>query len=132
MKYTVTCSCGHKIEVVLFGKTSDREAKLKWYETQALCPDCYNAQIKESSREYGLPTLEGTEKQVAWAEKIRIDMMEQVPLTRKILEGEASAEETVKFITDNIEKAKEHQRPLLDKIIKILTETNATWFIDHR
>lgn len=44
MKYEVTCSCGHTHTVELFGKTSDRERKIKYYETYGVCPDCYKAQ----------------------------------------------------------------------------------------
>lgn len=44
MKYEVTFSCGHTHTVELFGKTSEREKKIKYYETYGLCPDCYKAQ----------------------------------------------------------------------------------------
>lgn len=44
MKYEVTFSCGHTHTVELFGKTSDRERKIKYYETYGVCPDCYKAQ----------------------------------------------------------------------------------------
>lgn len=86
MKYTVTFSCGHEATVDLFGKTSERERRITWYEKEGICPDCYR-KMKEDERrqadaelaayadkietEYNLPKLEGTEKQVAWARKIR-------------------------------------------------------------
>ena len=86
MKYTVTFSCGHEATVDLFGKTSERERRITWYEKEGICPDCYR-KMKEDERrqadaelaayadkievEYNLPELEGTEKQVAWARKIR-------------------------------------------------------------
>lgn len=75
MKYTVKCSCGHEINVVLFGPNKDREVKIKWYESQGLCPECYRAKVAEeankTSSENSLPALNGTPKQVAWAEEIR-------------------------------------------------------------
>lgn len=86
MKYTVTFSCGHEATVDLFGKTSERERRIAWYEKEGICPDCYR-KMKEDERrqadaelaayaekietEYNLPVLEGTEKQVSWARKIR-------------------------------------------------------------
>ena len=33
MKYDVTYSCGHTGTVELYGKTSERESKIRWYET---------------------------------------------------------------------------------------------------
>ena len=44
MKYEVTFSCGHTHTVELFGKTSDRERQIKYYETNGVCPDSYKAQ----------------------------------------------------------------------------------------
>lgn len=44
MKYDVKFSCGHTCTVELFGKTSDRERKIKWYEECAVCPECYKEQ----------------------------------------------------------------------------------------
>jgi len=42
-KYDITYSCGHKGTVELFGKTSERENKIAWYERDGLCPECYKA-----------------------------------------------------------------------------------------
>ena len=42
-KYDVTYSCGHTGIVELFGKNSERERKLKWYE-EGVCPECYKTQ----------------------------------------------------------------------------------------
>jgi hypothetical protein len=88
-KYDVTYSCGHKGTVQLVGPTIQREYKLKWFSESGLCEDCYKA-AKEKEREaelarrqeaaeraaalaevQELPTLTGTEKQVAWANTIR-------------------------------------------------------------
>ena len=41
MKYDVRFSCGHTETVVLYGKTSEREKKIEWYESKAVCSDCY-------------------------------------------------------------------------------------------
>ena len=86
MKYTVTFSCGHEGEVNLYGKAAERDRRIAWYEKEGICPDCYR-KMKEEERkqadeelaaytekietELNLPELEGTEKQVTWARKIR-------------------------------------------------------------
>ena len=44
MKYEVKFSCGHVETVELFGKTSERERRIKWYEESAVCSDCYREQ----------------------------------------------------------------------------------------
>jgi hypothetical protein len=46
MKYNVKFSCGHKETVQLFGKTSDRERRIKYFEEQGLCSECYKEQKK--------------------------------------------------------------------------------------
>ena len=86
MKYYVTFSCGHEGEVNLYGKAAERDRRIAWYEKEGICPDCYRKMKEEERRkadeelaayadkietEYNLPELEGTEKQIAWARKIR-------------------------------------------------------------
>lgn len=74
-KYEVTYKCGHKGIVELFGKESERQRKIEWYEENCICPECYAAEQaakrEAEAQKYALPELVGTEKQVAWAEKIR-------------------------------------------------------------
>ena len=50
-KYEVTFSCGHTGTVSLFGKNTDRENKLKWYEEQGLCPECYKAKKRAAQEQ---------------------------------------------------------------------------------
>lgn len=74
MKYNVKYGCGHEGTVALFGPTRERERKLEWMSDN-LCPDCYKKQqakiIADKAATLGLPELTGSEKQVAWAMKIR-------------------------------------------------------------
>lgn len=42
-KTQVTFSCGHTGTVELLGKYADRERKIKWFESEGLCPECYKA-----------------------------------------------------------------------------------------
>ena len=87
-KYDVTFACGHTATVELFGKSSDREWKLKRM-AEGLCPDCYRAQQEaerkaaseaaaEEAKKQGFAELKGSEKQIAWAETIRAKFMEQL------------------------------------------------------
>lgn len=83
-KYTITHCCGHTQEHKLYGKIADRERKAEWLATQ-VCTECWlkEQQKARDKKDAGidvafdklhinnLPSLEGTPKQVAWAEKIR-------------------------------------------------------------
>jgi len=88
VQYTVTYSCDHTGTVNLFGPGRERERKLAWLET-VLCPACaaeakakQNAAASEKAgREAaanGLPVLQGSEKQCAWAETLRAERMAKV------------------------------------------------------
>lgn len=97
-KECVTHACGHEVEHQFFGKRSERDRKAEW-EASRLCADCYEAQRKaeweagesaraaerqaaaEKATEAGLPTLQGSEKQIAWALTIREKALSQVAET---------------------------------------------------
>lgn len=110
MKYTVTYTCGHTGRVELFGKSKDRDWKLKNMESD-LCPDCYRAQQEENNKkiaeELGLPDLIGSEKQIAWANTLRTKSLEEIQMwvnkNKKMLEKDPTNEKIqgfVKNITD--------------------------------
>lgn len=74
-KYEITFACGHTETKELYGKSADRERKISWMEKYGLCSECYKKQMQENQEsrktDNKLPDLEGSEKQIAWAEKIR-------------------------------------------------------------
>lgn len=83
--YYGTFSCGHDGRVNIIGPHKDREWK-KEREFSKMCPDCYKVHLQkqreeearramELAKEMELPPLQGTEKQVAWAEKIRQNLI---------------------------------------------------------
>jgi hypothetical protein len=78
-KYTVTHTCGHEHEYNLFGKHTERERKIEWLEKQD-CPACRRKAEEEAAKAategVELPELEGSEKQVKWANTIRGTMIE--------------------------------------------------------
>lgn len=51
MKYDITFSCGHTHTVDIYGSAAERERKVMWYATQAVCPDCYKAQLDAEAAE---------------------------------------------------------------------------------
>ena len=62
MKYDVEFSCGHKSVIELFGKGSDRESRIAWYERSGVCPDCYR-EMQEVKKSVGCEEVEMTYRQ---------------------------------------------------------------------
>ena len=76
-KYEVTYACGHTETIQLYGKSAERQKEIARLENR-LCKKCYIAEQREAAKEvvnsvkdFGLATLTGSPKQVAWAESIR-------------------------------------------------------------
>lgn len=87
-KYTGIYSCGHEGTVNVIGPMKDRQWKID-KKFSELCPECYekhlqkerekaNREAEEKSKEWELPELTGTEKQIAWANTIRIQISENI------------------------------------------------------
>lgn len=83
--YDAKYSCGHEERIELFGKTSKRESYLEWLTTQK-CPKCRRKErderlAAENAKNAGwreqhhveeiMPDLDGTPKQVKWANDLR-------------------------------------------------------------
>ena len=71
----ITYSCGHKGEIEVYGKADKRNYIVSMKERD-LCPECYKKQQQEitikETKESGFPELSGSEKQIDWANQIRI------------------------------------------------------------
>lgn len=80
--YNLTYACGHAGTVELFGKREYREKRIQWLEGSVDCPACKKraAELKMQNfeKEYELPALEGTPKQIAWARDIRKDILTSI------------------------------------------------------
>lgn len=122
-KYEVTRSCGHIEKVELFGPSKNRNWRLDNVEAKKLCEECYraklaeerelaNKQAAEAAQAQGLPELEGTEKQIAWAETIRQEVL--AAIDDYILEDEAEDLRVIELISH------------------IKSKTSASWWIDRR
>lgn len=46
-KYTVSMSCGHKDTVELFGKDTERQRKIEYFEQYGLCKECFKEQARK-------------------------------------------------------------------------------------
>lgn len=128
MKYTVTYSCGHAGTVELFGPERDRERKLEWYRDSAVCPECYAKQQADEraaiESQYTLPALTGSEKQIAWAEKIRAGFLAERP----------EAEKSLTVQSDRVApEVMEQFRTLMTKFLdEFFAESSAGKWIDRR
>lgn len=54
MKYSITYACGHEGTVDIWGKGSERERKINFFERCGLCPECYKAQMQKKAAEQPL------------------------------------------------------------------------------
>lgn len=131
-KYSGIYSCGHEGVVNIIGRHKDRE----WKKERAfsnMCPDCYKKylekQIKEANqkalektKEMELPELEGTEKQIAWANTLRIDFIKKVTdyADEKDLQHKGES------------KKAERYRVTLDYILSLKEAQKASYWIDLR
>ena len=115
--------CGHDGEAIkLGGKHVDRERKLAWIEGNK-CPDCRAAEQKEELAKEGLPELDGSAKQLLWANDIRSSAMNTLaridPLEIKVanpeLQDAVAIQECWEFLYDFIRR-----------------QESAHWWIEHR
>lgn len=107
--YYGTYSCGHEGRVNIIGPGKFRQYKAG-REFEKVCPDCFEKQLKEehekedqkilqNAKEMELPELQGSEKQIKWANSIRqefIDKFFDEELNEKGFKYLASADEEFK------------------------------------
>jgi hypothetical protein len=85
-KHDIEHVCGHTVTHNIVGPNKLRQGKIDWLAARD-CSDCHaSAQQRERERQsevaaeraadLQLPVLHGSEKQVAWAEKIRVSMLD--------------------------------------------------------
>lgn len=118
--YYGTYSCGHEGRTGVIGPVKNRQ----WIADrhfENICEDCYklklreeNAKALEQSKEMELTELVGTEKQIAWANSLRLDLIDGME----------------KLITKVVESRQDIYREVIDYVIN--NKTKASWFIDNR
>lgn len=126
MKYTITYKCGHTGTVELFGNERERARKIAWYSENYDCPECNAAKREAEAQEYALPELVGSEKQVAWAEKIRSKFI----AVRK--EQERKNANLYARTQDSKENIEMHKTMFKAFCAEFFNETSAKTWIDRR
>lgn len=118
-QYEITYRCGHKDTVQIYGTNThgERERKAAWYGTID-CPKCQAANTIKANKEEGMAELEGSDKQIAWAESIRGKIMPMLDAERQgCADHGATAEQLAK----------------IDIVLAWLRgQKSAAWWIDHR
>ena len=82
--YEITYACGHVADVQIYGKAADRERKIAFLE-RGICKECWRAEqsrkeaekAQEVAQVFGLVALEGSPKQIAWANTIRAELFSE-------------------------------------------------------
>ena len=83
--YSGTFYCGHEGYINIIGPLKNRE-KMREYKFSGLCPACcreallqsrneQNAAARKAAARMELPPLEGSRKQVTWAETLRVEAL---------------------------------------------------------
>ena len=145
MKDTITRRCGHKEVVIMTGGDYDRQRK---YQASRLCRDCYRAEQRriaeeeaakamasDDTREWAeivadLPTLTGSDKQVAWASDIRRSIL--TGLVKDVTDHYrrmAEAVEAGDADPDQVEADKAHTRKAVGALAR---KAQAKYWIDRR
>lgn len=121
MKYDIVYACGHAGVIQIYGKSTDRDRKIKWMETNCLCPNCQANENKKRTEiaikemaGLNLPTLTGSQKQIDWAVVIRAKRIEEAKI----------------FLATNLPT--EVQEKARKFYAWYTGQTQAAWWIDHR
>lgn len=138
MWYDLTYACGHNGREQLVGPYKDREKRLEYLRT-CMCPECAATARKERidqqakiDSSLGIPSLIGSDKQIAWAQELRKsflqewDKMHDCAEKNKVKYAESLSPEDTE---------KEYSRAVnLLALAKeqALSHTSACWWINNR
>ena len=144
--YYGTFSCGHEGRVNIIGPTKDRQWKAD-KRFSGMCEECYskwleeekkikNKEALEATKEMELPELTGTEKQIVWANTIRVELIEKLQHeVDKILKDKKldyNSEEYLEYRYKDI-ITKDFISNVNETInYMIENKTDAKWYIDNR
>ncbi len=135
MKYTVKMSCGHEEEKELFGSSAERERKIQYFQRSGLCKACYKAAQEEREKDNlhgflnpeSFPAFAGSEKQIAWAERIRKEAT--IYVNAKIKSLHQTCEKNQGVFADDMAAFEEVGRQL-EKVFNAITDAGK--LIDRR
>ncbi len=124
-KYDITYSCGHTETKQLYGKEADRSRYIAWAAKAGTCHACARqdaaAAVDSIEAEHGAVALQGSDKQIAWARKIRAD---------KISAAVAEIERRRPHVKAGLEQAYEDQ--CAAALTALAGQAAARWWIDER
>ncbi|MFD1674104.1 hypothetical protein [Alicyclobacillus fodiniaquatilis] len=153
--YTINYQCGHEGDEQIYGPIKDRK-EIAERRGQKLCPDCYKEEVTkkreverlqatEKAQTQNLPELVGSEKQVAWAQTIRMKSLESVEKYMENRKPGVIKNADMPMAEQNIRWMKRECREFLEdkslgEFFEIVTagidilrsQTSASWWIDHR
>lgn len=130
----LTRACGHVEAYREIGHNrAAKDARNQW-EERRVCGACYTARVAEGraeatgdaaleARDRGLPLLTGTEKQVAWALRLRQSLLGQL---------DAAAQTLRQKKTEAVDETALEIESLSRVEALIHEETSAKFWIDHR
>ena len=143
--YYGTYSCGHEGRTNIIGPTKNRQY-IADRRFSGLCPECYEKEINEErkrtneealkkAKELELPNLEGSPKQVAWANTIRNKMLSVIDKRIEDLQNGFVDMFTIDHLEEifNVSNDKE----LIDVFINVSNyicenKRKASFFIDNK
>lgn len=125
--YTIKHSCGHEERVQIYGTNvhGERDEKAAWMASRP-CSECL---LKEEEERLGISAeLKGSEKQIAWARKIRVKMIGEIAALCAQADANLGKGDDPRY---------EVIRPcwiaLRDATLSDLREQeSAAWYIDHK
>ena len=137
-QYVIEFACGHSGRKEFYGGKKRRQSSLDYW-TERTCVDCWKAEQNRVADEIeeGLPELEGSERQIAWARTIRAkfiqqaranlpEALERVATIRTEMEEEIGVDATAEYGWENALKGERDRHASLEQ------RTSAKWWIDNR
>lgn len=123
------CSACSEPTTLYASSRREVDRKLEWYERNR--PECGKCLARKESEvaaakaaEMELAALQGTDKQIAWAEVIRV---ERIDALMAILEGGIDPDEQFDILRDR------HGDTVVDDVLsRLCAETRASWWINNR
>lgn len=135
--YDIKHSCGHVVPANITGPEAKRPARVD-YLRSIPCEACVaTAKAAEvAAANTGLPALEGTPKQIAWALKLRAEAVADAALVEDPVPHRQVAERISAYCglpADDVFSRFEAALAMVTAARrKIVTETSARWWIDNR
>jgi hypothetical protein len=127
---SVTYKCGHTAHLQIYGSNAAQANKVAWLRDNQVCPDCAalaKANVAQASAAQnvanGLPTLEGSAKQIAWAESIRADKVAQIDKLMEYIRAHARVDTPDRQAVIGA---------VVERLTALKNETKAGVWIDNR